>query len=293
MRTVQVRSAARLQRGQSLVEVCIACIALVPLAIGLTYVGQYVHIKQVVQQAARNAAWDAAVAPSAYQTTPSLDAGTEGTSLRVRYFGAADTVVDATSSAPSAFADPLLTDYAGHALLDPDKVSLSQYTDDTSPGPEGTITTTLADATSVVSKLPFLSGGQFPPDPKGYITARVDATTNLSANFKPFDALHLDFHAQTVLLADAWNAGGAGESDTPGGHTNTYSSAPIPSRTVRKTLPPSAALLGGSVGNVISTIFNTLGSVPILNQFFPTGGLDVGRAAPDVVPADKLQPYHP
>lgn len=293
MTKMRIRREARLQRGQSLAEVCIACIALVPLAIGLTYVGQYVHIKQVMQQSARNAAWDAAVAPSAYQTAPSLDAGTEGTSLRVRFFGAADTAVDATSSAPSAFADPLLTDHSGHALLDPDKLSLSRYGDDTGPGPEGTITAAMAGATSAISKLPLLDGGTFPPDPKGYITARVDATTNLSANFKPFDTLHLDFHAQTVPLADAWNADGAGESDTAGGHTNTYSSAPIPSRTVRKTLPPSAALLGGSIGSVVSTIFNTLGSVPILNKFFPTGGLDVGRAAPDVVPADKLQPYHP
>lgn len=286
-------SRAKQQRGQSLVEVCIACIALVPLAIGLTYVGQYVHIKQVVQQAARNAAWDAAVAPSAYQSSPTLEAGPEGTSLRVRYFGAADTVVDATPTAPPAFVDPLLTDYAGHALLDPGKLSLSTYTDDTSPGPEGAITSAIAEATSLIAKLPFVDGGKFPPDPKGYVTARVDATTNLSANFKPFDALDLDFHAQTVLLADAWNADGAGESDSVGGHTDTSSNSPIPSRTVRRSLPPSAALLDGSIGGVVSAIFNTIGSVPILDNFFPNGGgLDVGRAAPDVVPYDKLQPYN-
>lgn len=293
MSPIRRRRNVRGQRGQSLVEMCIACIALLPLAIGLVYVGQYIHIRQVVQQAARNAAWDAAVAPSAYQSSPTLDAGSEVTSLRVRYFGAVNTVIDSTPSAPTAFADPFLTDYAGHALLDPDHLTLAHYSDTTSPGPEGVITSAIAGATSIITKLPFVDGGVFPPDSKGYVTARVDAATHPAANFPPFDSLSPNLHAQAVLLADAWNADGAGESDGPGSHSDTSNAAPIPSRTVRRSLPPSAALLGGSIGAVISSISSTIGSVPILDEFFPVKGLDIGRAAPDVVPYDKLQPYKP
>src|SRR5690349_21385693 len=80
------RSPRRRQAGQSLVEMAVALIVLVPLAAGITLLGQYVHVKAQTQAAARQAAWQATVQPG--YAMPS--AGAVQTSLRVRQFTAAD-----------------------------------------------------------------------------------------------------------------------------------------------------------------------------------------------------------
>lgn len=278
------------QRGQSLVEVCVACIALVPLAIGLIYVGQYIHIKHTVQQAAREAAWDAAVSPSTYKKQ-SPDKSAEQANLRARYFGDGSQPIASAAQAPSSFVDPLLVDYSGLKLLKPGALTLSVYSDDKSPGAEGVVDGVVGKLTSLASKLPFTRGGEFPPDPDGYLTARADAKTAKAARFAPLDKLDLDFHAQTVLLADAWNADGPGEQDTAETSDDISKNSPIPSRTVVNAMPPSAAMLGGGFGAGMTKIFNFVGKLPIINVFFPTSGLNFGRAAPDVIPYDKLQPY--
>lgn len=280
----------RRQRGQSLVEVCVACIALVPLAIGLIYVGQYVHIKHTVQQAAREAAWDAAVSPSTY-AKQSPEKNAEQTNLRARYFGDDSQPITSTAKAPSSFVDPLLVDYSGLQLLQPDALTLSTYSNAKSPGAEGVLDEVIGKLSSLVSKLPLTRGGEFPPDPNGYLTARVDAKTAKATRFAPFDKLDLDFHAQTVLLADAWNADGPGEQDTAETSDDISRYSPIRARTVVRSMPPSAALLGGGFGSGITKFLNFVNKLPIINVFFPTGGLNFGRAAPDVIPYDKLQPY--
>lgn len=287
-RTVRARHGS--QAGQSLVEVCVACIALVPLVIGLVYVGQYIHIKHTVQQSAREAAWDAAVAPSTYKVaTP--DASAEQTSLRARYFGDPKSSIQADPPEPSGFSDSLLVDYSGQRLLQPGQLTLSQYDNSQTPGIEGSVDAVIGKITSAVSKIPMLDGGEFPPDPEGYLTARVDAKTSKAKYFDPLDKLDLDFRSQTVLLADAWNADGAGEKDTDDKSDIYYGSSPIHKRVVREAMPPSAALLNGSLSGGIAGALNFVGSIPILNDFFPTKGLNIGRAAPDVVPYDKLKPY--
>lgn len=291
--SIRVPPNRRRQCGQSLVEVCVACIALVPLAIGLIYIGQYIHIKHTVQQAAREAAWDAAVAPSVFdpsrQAVPAINV--EQTRLRARYFGDAASPVRPDSQVPASFVDPLLMDYSGQQLLQPGSVKLSEYSDDKTPGVEGIVDEIFGKISRTISGLPFARGGEFPPDPKGYLIARVDAKTAKAAHFVPFDTLDLDFHSQTVLLADAWNADGAGERDTHDTSYDTSANSPIPGRTVVNAMPPSAALLGGGFGSSLTKVFNFVGKLPIINVFFPMDGLNFGRAAPDVVPYDKLKPY--
>lgn len=279
------------QRGQSLVEVCVACIALVPLAIGLTYVGQYVHIRHTVQQAAREAAWDAAVSPSVYDASATPGLAAEQARLHTRHFANADTPIDPGAGDPPAFGDTMLLDYSGQQLLTPHAVTLAEYSSKPSPGVEGVIETALSGATSLLADLPFVNGGVFPPDANGYVTARVEAKTIKAAHFKPFDTLDLTFHSQTVLLADAWNADGAGESDSPGRSDAGAYGAPIPGRTVVKSLPPSAAFLNGGFASGLTSTLDFVGGLPIIKVFFPINGLNPGRAAPDVIPYDKLQPY--
>jgi hypothetical protein len=52
------------QRGQSLVEMAISCIALVPLFVGVWFLGKYIHLRQQTQAFARSAAWNATVSPT-------------------------------------------------------------------------------------------------------------------------------------------------------------------------------------------------------------------------------------
>lgn len=283
-------SMSRYEQGQSLVEICVVCIALVPLAIGLVYVGQYIHIKQTVQQAAREAAWDAAISPLTYEIKKT-DSSAETTRLRANFFAAIGATIDVTPATPTTFSDTLLQDYTGQQLLKPGQLTLSTYTNEQSPGADGEISVIGGKITQWISKIPGLNGGQFPPDENGYVTAKVAAKTAKAKGFSPFDKLDLDFHSQTALLADAWNADGSGEVDTSDESNLSSNGAPIPNRLVVNSLPPSAALLNGGPSAGLAKIFNFIGKIPIVNTFFPTDGLNFGRAAPDVVPYDKLQPY--
>lgn len=281
-------------RGQSLVEVCVACIALVPLAIGLVYIGQYIHVKHTMQQAAREAAWDAAVSPAVYKVSASLDADSEQARLRARYFAKPSAPISVEAQSPHAFADSLLTEYDGNTLLQPGKFTIATYKDEATPGLEGQISGVMSTVTKELKKLDIANthGGQFPPDPNGYLTAEVNAETEKSRNFKPLDRLDLNFHAQTVLLADAWNADGSGENDEGQVDTNGMR---IPDRSVRSAityLAPGTALFGGKLGSTSHKILKIIGQIPILDDFYPSlDKFEPGRTSPDVVPFDKLQPY--
>lgn len=293
MRTLIMNSSLRRQRGQSLVELCVACIVLVPLAIGVMYVGQYVHINQATQMAAREAAWDAAVSPKVY-SLESLDINGEQASLQARSFADPGAAIQSSASASGKFADTLLVDYAGKQILTPDQLSLAVYSNESTPGAEGVITQTLGKVTDVLSKIGISPGGQFPPDSSGYITAQVNAKAARATHFKPLDQMDLTFHSQSVLLADAWDADGGGEKDTDDSSNDDSSTLPIPKRSVRSAityLSPSTAIFGGDLGKGLTTVFNAIGSIPLLDQFFPMKGFNPGRTAPDVVPVDKLASY--
>ena len=293
MGTLTMNDGPRRQRGQSLVELCVACIVLVPLAIGVMYVGQYIHLNQTTQMAAREAAWDAAVSPNVYRLD-SLDTSGEQTRLQARSFADPSIAVQTDASAPNKFTDTLLTDYAGNQILTPGQLTLAVYSNESIPGAEGAVAKTLGDVTKALSAIGISPGGQFPPDPNGYITAQVNAKAARATRFKPLDQMDLTFHSQTALLADAWDADGGGESDTSDSSNDNSSTLPIPKRSVRSAityLAPSTAIFGGDLGKGITTVFNTIGSIPILDQFFPMKGFNPGRTAPDVVPVDKLATY--
>lgn len=286
-------SRRRYCRGQSLVEVCVACIVLVPLAIGLAYMGQYIHVRQTVQQAAREAAWDAAVSPAVYKVS-TLDSDSEQARLRARYFAKPLAPITVDAQTPQAFADSFMTEYDGKRLLDPKKFTVATYDNVATPGLEGQISGVMSTVTKELQKLDIANthGGRFPPDPNGYLTAEVNAQTEKSRHFDPLDRLDLNFHAQTVLLADAWNADGSGENSE--GQIDTKQ-IPIPDRSVRSAityLAPGTALFGGELGSTSHKILKILGQIPILDDFYPSlDKFEPGRTSPDVVPFDKLQPY--
>lgn len=276
----------RHQRGQSLIEMAIALIVLVPLAVGVTLLGQYMHIKQQTQAAARQAAWAATVDPAlARQGLPNRS--TTERKLRAWQFADAHDKLTSAGAAPTHFGDSLLTTFAGQELLKPQALSLNVYKQESSPG-------YLDKAMAIVGKA-AKTLGNLPPNTKGLVTAEAHARpekitgSNGSplAFLDPLDTMQLDFSAHTVLLADTWDAAGAGENlegkDTGG------------DRTVRHIIRPlvPTTWLGSSFDDVTNKVINILGKIPIVNDIFTPGfdKFELGRTAPDVVPADKLAPY--
>jgi Tfp pilus assembly protein PilV len=290
-RTGRASIGARGQRGQSLVEVAIACLVMVPLFAGVLLLGQYMHVRQATQASTRAAAWDATVS-SEVMTPGSLPSkATAQTRMQALQFGTADTQV-AHLTAPTKLNDPMLTTFAGRDLVLKDKVVLKTYTNTKSPALDETILASIGKATKAIGL------GSFPPDNNGFITAEVhvapehlQGSDGRSLKFMdPLDTMDLDFHGRTVLLADAWNAQGSGEDSV--GH----GSKDVP-RSVRAAIRPLvfSEMLGDKFDNMLGSVIGIFGSIPGLNDIWTvhmkSDQFVIGKTAPDVVPADRLTTY--
>jgi hypothetical protein len=276
------------QRGQSLIEMAVACIVLVPLAAGIMLLGQYIHVKQQTQAAARQAAWAATVDRSLIgEQLPSR--GRVEQNLRVRQYGDSKDTLRSGANTPGRLNDAMLTTFAGNELLKPNAVTLQIYKQDSSPG-------YLDKGLAIIGKA-TKSLGNLPPNTKGLVTAEVHAKPEVIlgrdgsplAYLDPLDTMKLDFSSRTVLLADAWDAAGGGE-DRDGKGINGASN-----RTVRSVIRPlvPTSLLGDKFDEVTNNVVHLLGNIPIIDDIF-TPGLDqfeLGKMAPDVVPSDKLVKY--
>jgi len=280
----------RIQRGQSLVEMAIACIALVPLFVGVMLLGQYIHLRQQTQAAARTAAWDATVSPDIVNNNGSLPAqGGEEDRMRVLQFGKPSQTVTSNITTPAQLQDPMLTTFAGRDLVLASNVTLGTFTNSKSPG---VLETALAPVGAVTKAVGL---GSFPPDGSGLIASEVhvkpEHLTDRSGQplkfLDPLDTMDLDFSGRTVLLADAWNANGSGE-DNDGNGTN------VP-RSVRSTIRPltPADVIGNSLDQGFNSVVHVLGELPLIDELITPGfkHMELGKTAPDVVPKDKLVRY--
>lgn len=275
----------RTQRGQSLVEMAIALLVLVPLAAGVMLLGQYIHIKQQTQAAARAGAWEATVSPEvANRGMPDQVQALKN--LRVRQFSNTKTVLTSTAQDPQALGDPMLTTFANQELLKPSGVELTVYSQGEGPS-------VFDKALGLLKKV----SNTLPPNPEGLVTAEVHAKTELItgtdgrglAFLAPLDTEQLDFSAKTVLLADAWNAAGGGENSD--GSPMAGSS----NRTLRKVVKPLVPTdwAGESITGGLNDVMHVLGKIPIIDDLLTTNfdELAFGKVAPDAVPADKLVDY--
>jgi len=276
------------QRGQSLVETAIALVVLVPLAAGVMLLGQYIHIEQGAQSAAREAAWAATVDPSL------IKAGLPGrqriqTELQARQYADPGAAIRTRAGVPGRFSDTMLTTFAGQSLLKSSQLTLTTYK-------QGQGSSFLDKALGAVHKAAKIVGN-FPPNSQGLVTAQVDVHPEKLAGsdgsplsfMDPLDTRQLDFTARTVVLADTWQAGGSGE-DRNGDQVSGGSG-----RTVRDVVRPLAPMdwLGGGMDKTIHDVSKLLGEIPLVNQVLTPGWKYYypGRMAPDAVPADKLVPY--
>ena len=278
----------RTQRGQSLVEMAVALIVLVPLAAGVMLLGQYIHIKQQTQAAAREAAWAATVDPALAKTQLPDQARVQA-EMRSRQFADPKAAIRSDESAPSKFGDAMLTTFANQELLKTSGVSLTVYKQEAPPD-------YFNQGLNAIGKLTG-SLGKLPPNTQGLVTAEAHArpeqivgTNGSPLKFlDPLDTMQLDFSARTVLLADAWSAAGGGE-DKEGEAVYDPSGRSV--RSVIRPLVPST-WAGSDFDGGFNKVINFLGDIPIVKDVFTAGWkhFHFGRTAPDVVPADKLVKY--
>lgn len=281
-----IRSSRHHQRGQSLVEMAIACIVIVPMFLMISLLGKYMHVRHESQVAARSAAWDAAVSPQLVGREgglPSKD--TEEARMRLHAYGNGSEVLKSGESSPSKLSDPMLQTFAGRDLVLASNVKLSTYRNDESPAPA----TKLLDKLGGLGDAIGLDG--IPPDKRGYITAEVNTRTERIRSkagealgfLDPLDRLDLDFHGKTVLLADAWDARGPGEDATGEGKNDI-------ARTVRHTIKPlaPASILPDNLLDGIHEATNVLDKIPLIGTLFGLNDWVPGKTAPDIVPSDRL-----
>lgn len=286
---VVARHAVR-PRGQSLVEVVVAMLVLAPLSVGVMLMGQYIHLQQVTQLAAREAAWAATVDPALIgQRLP--DTNALQVKLRSDQFAPANQAVRSNVKLPSQYADPMLTTFAGKTLLQTSDLSLTNYSQASSPSVIGKVVAPVGDVLKT-----FGLKNSLPPNKQGLVTAQVTATSQqvLNSVGRPVAFLgatateRFAFSAKTVLLADSWDAAGGGESLYGDAESGVNAN-----RTVRATISPMvpSTWLGKFTGTVNGAV-KVLEHVPFLSQIIGlTSPFELGRTAPDVVPVDKLVPY--
>ncbi len=261
-------------QGQALVELAVAAVVLVPLFLLIPIVAKYSHIKQMAQQAARNAAWEASVSAS-HALPARLDA--ERRALD-RTFAAADAPIrsDVGSVAGrGAFDDQMLNTFSGRKLLERDDLHVPSLTQADSPG--------YVDEALVPIELATAATGKFKLNKQGYVTAniRLNARDLKTADgaparyLAPFDNLGIGLDRRQSLLVDAWNASG------PRARGDDRSVV----ETVRP-LVPTTKLAG--LDKLLTLFKPPLDKLPVVGAL---GGLKLGTIEPDVVPADKLAQY--
>ncbi|RDI98531.1 pilus assembly protein [Dyella solisilvae] len=261
-------------------EFVISCVVLVPLLVLVSLLAKYIHVKHQAMAASRMAAWEATVGQD--YALPGKAA--QEVLIRTRVFGdARDVMSSKPPTSPKTLADAMLTTHAGKELIKSEGATLGVYSSTTSPG-------LLEEALKFLRPLFSLTGGSFPPNANGWITAeatmateKITTTSDTPATLAaPFDTTPFAVTARTVLLADAWNASGPGE----GSNGRPLSGAG--QRSVRqqvRALVPSAWLGDSTFGKLTENIPSWL---PFIGEIH---NLQIGRMSVDVVPSDKLQNY--
>lgn len=271
------------QQGQALVETLIALLILAPMAVGVTLLGQYLHIQQQTRATAQEAAWSSTVAVRTRGSGLPTQATVEAR-LRAHQFGDLGAPLRSDAKAPKEFSDPMLSAFSGMALLKSENMKLTTYIDGEAK-----------DFPGVMVPAGVVFDNQL-PNAKGLITAQVSLQTEKITGrdgqpltlLDPLNKTPLIFNAKTVLLTDAWDAAGAGE--TAAGDEIRGASI----RTVRMQVQNITKLTKVlEIVKPIAAVGEVLGFVPVVGTLlFP--GFDEfhpRRAAPDVVPADRLVKY--
>lgn len=277
----------RVQRGQAMTELVIMMIVLLPMVLLVPVIGKYIHLRHLTQQAARAAAWEAAVSPD--YAVP--DAQTQQAKVVDRYFGGGDAAI-ATVPQSDGITSAMLGTFSGQPLATASGITVG-YRDQASPGP-------LGEVAGLLAGLPLPWAWQT-PNADGFVGARLDVdvqqlkySDGTPARFlAPFDTMQVSMSSEHALVVDPWNAAGSGDAS---------SERTVVRQTTPLVLTRVATECEQEIPGVLCPLaaFNEamapLAGLPIPFVEVP-GRLmaegELGLIEPDVVPYDKLKPYVP
>jgi hypothetical protein len=245
-------SSIRTQRGQATSEFIAAMAVLLPLFLGVVYVGKYSDIKHQAIQASRYAAFERALDPTQHENPGVL---TEETRKRFFADGSLDNgnvgYQDSTSGLSTATTlNPVWSEVNGTAMV-------TNYSDVAVSVSKGAL------SSPAMSSAGALANKMFTLDAGGQVQANVEVNTAAITHFAPLNRV-LSIGATTVVVGDAWNADGAS------GVIDHFRPTAVPAALFKQATTP----------------FN------YLFQFFSSSdGPQWGCVNPDSVPADHLSNY--
>ncbi len=259
------------QRGQAASEFVVAMAVMLPLLLGVIYLGKYSDIKHQAIQASRYAAFERALDPHAGVDPHAETEQTIQDETVARFFRDAGQHTigfeDKATGATRGDENPLWNQLNGDPMIakyDDVKVALSSQTIANAQ------TTPLAAMNATATSFKGLVQDRNPLNVNTGVSAvEADVSVDVAkiANFAPLNKI-VSIGATTVIATDSWNAGGAQDV------ANHFPSDPLP--------PPAVPMrLVGAILNlpVVGPILNTLA------KFFVDTGLPVfGCIKPDVVP---------
>jgi len=267
------------QRGQAASELVAAMAFMLPLFLGVIYLGKYSDIKHQAIQASRYAAFERALDPHAHEADAAIQQETVA-----RFFrdGGLHTIgfEDKASGGTAGDENPLWIQLNGDPML-------KQYSDVSVALSTQSIDNTQTKLLAPMDTAATLFSGLVPDrNPlklnTGVSAVEADVSVDVAkiTHFAPLNKI-VSIGATTVIATDPWNAGGAQDV------ANHFPSDPLP--------PPAVPMrVAGSILNlpVVGTILNTLA------EFFVETGVSseelpvFGCVKPDVVPDSVAQGAH-
>lgn len=266
------------QRGQALVETAILGVILVPLFLLVPIIAKYFHAKQMAQQAARAAAWEATVSED--YALSAMNGGLEDRRawLIDRHFNAAGVPVrtmlpaEYNSMSDNSFlGNALFNTFSNQPLVTFGDITVGDYRFNDNPATLLTLIT--------------------PGERRSLVTSEVNvAFQNLKARdgspatyLRPFDSIDLSLTATNTLLADTWTARGSGaRRHDSAGHN----------RSVLKQIRTLAPREFSQVGEVVVDVVGLLPTIfPGPRHTAKKYDSRVMEKTLDMVPPDRLRPY--
>ncbi|MCD6671554.1 MAG: hypothetical protein LT106_01745 [Burkholderiaceae bacterium] len=209
-----MRTEARAQRGQALVEALVAAIALVPLALLVVLLGKFQSMQQATIAASRTLAFECSVRPDDCSDAHARAALAED--ARRRHFGRIDREVFSADvlddGAPVQERNALWTDRRMRPLLERyADVSIAVTPSRFDAGRSTAIGRAAGDAGQLLDRLAgpsrfglSLDGGLAISE----LWMRVSPSQAGNEKLDRLDSLPLLMHARVALVTDAWNASG-------------------------------------------------------------------------------------
>lgn len=199
-----MRTNARNQQGQALIELLIAALVMVPLFLALVGLGKFLSIQDAVIASSRWLAFECSVRPAPCE----LPGAEIGATVWARQFAALDSPVRSIDHSQSQ--NPLWVDQRNHAMIAGAPALHIEVSADRFDAGTGVVLSGRAARAGNEQRLAAAGPARFGLDAEGGLS-RLSVAVDLERLFdSPWLTLPpLRFTARGATLADAWNASAA------------------------------------------------------------------------------------